>query len=66
MSASVAASVVGLTVGVNALAGNPLGLGGGGGGGGGGEATDSFCAPGVGIPIIQEIIVLQFCVRTLL
>ena len=38
MSASVAASVVGLTVGVNALAGNPLGLGGGGGGGGGGGA----------------------------
>jgi len=32
MSASVAASVVGLTVGVNALTGNPLGLGGGGGG----------------------------------
>ena len=39
MSASVAASVVGLTVGVNALTGNPLGLGGSSGGGssGGGQ-----------------------------
>ena len=41
MSASVAASVVGLTVGVNALTGNPLGLGGSSGGGGGSSGGGS-------------------------
>jgi len=45
MSASVAASVVGLTVGVNALTGNPLGLGGGGGGGGGGSTSSGTYDP---------------------
>ena len=42
MSASVAASVVGLTVGVNALTGNPLGLGGSSGGGSSGGGSGQY------------------------
>jgi hypothetical protein len=42
MSASVAASVVGIAVGGNALLGNPLGIGGSGGGGGGSTSSGTY------------------------